>query len=596
MTQLNDFLQLIRDRLALSSLISRYVMLKKRGREHSGLCPFHQEKGASFTVNDEKNFYHCFGCGAHGDHFGFLMQRLNMPFMEVVEFLANEAGLTVPKFGDKGGDAKKEASKETGVRLYQVMDAACVYYEQQLRVPDALNARDYLRKRGVTGKTVQQFRLGFAPSFGLKKALLDQGFSENELVTAGLLIEPESGRDPYERFRDRLIFPIQDIKGRVIAFGGRIIGKGEPKYLNSPDTPLFNKGHLLYAHHQALAPARTGVPYLIVEGYMDAISLHQVGLVTAVAPLGTALTLEQIRLLWRSGPTPVLCFDGDPAGVRAASRAALRALEIVRPGYSLSFCFLPDGEDPDSLVQRDGGQGFRQLLASPRPLIDILWQHLSESMNLTTPEQKSQGRQDILNLCKQIKDPETQHFYREDLMQRLNSEIYKHRRHGYEPKKQKNLLVSAPLYAGGNNKFNDAHKILLATLINHPTLISELSDQIMGLMIEDVQLNELRNIILDICQDPAHIHSVVLIDALRRKGFDEVLTHLLSQDTYLKAPFSKPEVALEKVLIGWQEIWHVIQVQESLRDETRQTATDLKSSLDEQTWVRLKQLKKSMSV
>lgn len=594
MTQLNEFLQTIRDRILLSGLISRYVILKKRGREYAGLCPFHQEKGASFTVNDEKNFYHCFGCGAHGDHFGFLMQRLNLPFMEAVEFLAHESGLTMPNFSTKPAQLEKKSVDAT---LYEVMEAACQFFEKQLREPEMVMSRDYLKTRGLYGKTVQQFRLGYAGASGLRQALLRQGFSDNLLLEAGLLIQPENGRSPYERFRDRLMFPIQDIKGRIIAFGGRILDKGEPKYLNSPDTPLFNKGNLLYAHHYALPQARAGQPYIIVEGYMDAISLHQAGLASAVAPLGTALTTEQIRLLWRSCPTPILCFDGDAAGLRAATRAAQRALEVVRSGYSLAFCFLPRSEDPDSYVQKQGVQNFRQLLAQSRPLIEVLWQQFMSERLLQTPEQKAQARRELLTLSQQIQDQETQHFYREDLMQRLNKEIARLRQQPTFAKvNQKNLLLTASRNQGSKNKIYEGHKILLATLINHPTLIPEISEQLMGLEIDDQQLDDLRHCILDLCQIHPHNSADELIAELRQRGFNEIVAPLLSRDMYLKAPFSQPQVESQQALKSWWEVWQVIEVQQQLKSETQQTAVDLKTTLDQESWARLKHLKSTLEV
>ena len=618
MTKLTDFLQELRDRLPLSAVVSRHVSIKKKGREFSGLCPFHQEKGASFTVNDEKGFYHCFGCGAHGDHYGFVMEKVNIPFMEAVAYLAEQAGIIVPKFDRPDGEPSRAFSdakitQEEFAPLYDINEAASLWFQQQLRIPSAAFVCDYLKKRGMSGDIAKKFQVGYAPDRGLKEHLLAKGFTLLDIAKCGLVIEPEGGaRAPYDRFRSRVMFPIQDQRGRVIAFGGRIIHEGEPKYLNSPDTPLFNKGKLLYGISHSLPTVRAkkpeGMPFVVVEGYMDVISLHQAGITSAVAPLGTALTTDQIQLMWRTCPQPLLCFDGDAAGRRAAYRAVDRVLGILKPGgYTLGFCFLPEGEDPDSLVQKGAGVAMRELLATPIGLADVLWQIFMEQRLLTTPEQKAKARGDLLDLTKGIHDPELQHFYREDLNGRLQQKLKSQQQSrdwgvkNWVPRNipnQQNLIQSQ----GSRllqNKFVLGEKILLAILINHPTLIAEVVEQLMTLPLqasphsreENHELFALRQVLLDFCAQCPNGDHIQLKTQLINKGFEQLVRGLLSRDLYDKARFAHPSTPLEQVLAGWQEVWRTIQTSQHLKDEVKMTSSALKSTLDEQAWEKLKLLK-----
>ncbi len=330
------FLDELRQRVSLAEIVGRRVKLVRRGREYIGLCPFHKEKTPSFSVVEDKGFYHCFGCGAHGDVIGFVMQTENLSFPEAVEQLARQAGLDVPQ---ESREERERAARQA--TLQGAVDAACVYFEQMLYGPDGRAARAYLERRGLDEATIRRFRLGYAPDGRdhLKRALAKE-FPEPLLIEAGLLRKPEGGGETYDYFRDRVIFPIGDRRGRIIAFGGRVMGDGQPKYLNSPDTPLFQKGRVLYGWALARAAAAKEPSAIVVEGYMDVIALHRAGFATAVAPLGTALTEAQIEELWRLAPEPILCFDGDAAGQRAASRALARALPILKPGIQPALCRL----------------------------------------------------------------------------------------------------------------------------------------------------------------------------------------------------------------------------------------------------------------
>ena len=334
------FLESVKEAIPLAELIGRYMPLKKRGHESVGCCPFHGEKTPSFTVNDQKGFYHCFGCAAHGNCFDFLMKIENITFPEAVDKAAGIAGLALPK-PEQSAHLQREA--EAKLDIYKVLDAAATFYQQQLETSLGEHARDYLNKRKVLPATIQKFRIGYAPraAQALWTHLTKQGFQPVLIHKAGLAVEGEQVRD---RFRERLMFPIADKSGRVIAFGGRALGDFDPKYLNSPETEVFHKGKTLYNFANARR-AKQG-PVLLVEGYMDVVSLVQAGFEQAVAPLGTALTAPQIELLWTMAPEPVICFDGDAAGQRAAGRAIDQVLPLLKPGHSLNFLTLPVGEDP----------------------------------------------------------------------------------------------------------------------------------------------------------------------------------------------------------------------------------------------------------
>ncbi len=589
MSTYQEFVQQLRQTLRLSDVVRSHVKLQRRGREFVGLCPFHNEKGASFTVNDDKGFYHCFGCGVHGDLFDFVMQKLHMPFKEVVELLADQAGLSLPKITGSSAQSQAQNSYEL---LYQVNEAACQWFEEQLRVTSCTSVLPYLKQRGLTKSAVLHFRLGYAPEGGLKTYLQNKGFSQDVLIQAGLLIQPE-GREPYERFRRRLMFPIQDAKGRVIGFGGRIIDQGEPKYLNSPDTPLFHKGKNLYAMHHALAHARSGEPFIVVEGYMDVIALHQGGIKSALAPLGTALTGEQIQLLWKTCETPILWFDGDEAGRRAAERAALKCLEVLKPGYSLQFAFLPSGEDPDSLIRRQGTLAARQCLSKVIPLMDVLWRIFMHQRVLETPEQKAKARKDLIELTQSILDPDTRHFYRQELNYRLQALLTKDFREKRAPIGPQINPSDRPLL-GSTQKKLQGQKILLATVINHPTLIADVAEQLMILEAVNDSIDELRHALLTLQVESPDMSREELVNRLQENGFSEIISEFEQNFGQTHGKFVSPSASYEEALQGWREIWQVVQEQQFLHDEATQAIASMASSFDEGSWQRLKLIKQSL--
>jgi DNA primase len=419
-----QWLDELRARVTLSGVISRTTRLTKAGHEFKACCPFHNEKSPSFTVNDSKGFYHCFGCGAHGDVIRWMTDQRGLGFMDAIKELASEAGMEVP-----APDPRAAKQAEQANTLHEVMAAAQAWFVERLASAEGEKARTYLATRGFNQRTLERFGFGYAPEGRQAlKAALGQ-FPEELLIEAGLRIvveDPNSNtkREPYDRFRGRLMLPIEDARGRVIAFGGRILDKAKtdaPKYLNSPDTPLFDKGRTLYNLHRAGPASRQSGRIVVVEGYMDTIALAAAGIEDAVAPLGTALTERQIELLWRLTETPLLCFDGDAAGQRAAMCAVTRALPLLRPAHSLRIVRLPAGMDPDDLIRRDGARAMEAVLERPSSLLDLLWEHERDALPLASPEDKAGLKARLMAHVDSIADRDIQALYRRELTERFSA-------------------------------------------------------------------------------------------------------------------------------------------------------------------------------
>jgi DNA primase len=410
-----QFLDELRNRTLLSALIGRSVKLQKAGREYRACCPFHDEKTPSFYVNDDKGFYHCFGCSAHGDAIRFLTEAKGMPFIEAVKELVQAAGMEMP-----APDPRSAERAERATGLVAASEAAQRWFAEQLQGISGADARAYLAKRGVSDDLAKAFGIGFSPDSRGKLKTALATFGNETLIEAGLLISVEE-KEPYDRFRGRLMFPVRDPRGRTIAFGGRILDAGEPKYLNSPDTPLFDKGRTLYNLDRAGPASRKAERVIVVEGYMDVIALAKAGIDEAVAPLGTALTEAQIERLWRLVPVPILCFDGDKAGVKAAVRAALRALPMVGPGRSLSFVTLPGGQDPDDLVKAGGKAAVETALRTAIPLVDLIWRHEQDAEPLDTPESRAGLRRRLADHAASVADKGTAEQYRLEFRRRFDA-------------------------------------------------------------------------------------------------------------------------------------------------------------------------------
>lgn len=414
-----QFLDELRARLSVSEVVGKRVKLKKAGREWKGLSPFQQEKTPSFYVNDQKGFYHDFSSGKHGDIITFVMETDGLPFAEAVERLASMAGLPLPAVTPDA--ARHEQRRRT---LHDVMELAAKFFSETLASRVGAKARGYLADRAISPATQLQFRLGYAPPpperFALKEHLGKLGVSVEDMIETGLLVAGNDIPVPYDRFRDRVMFPIADLRGRVIAFGGRALEKDVPaKYLNSPETPLFHKGDNLYNHQTARKATHDGASLIVVEGYVDVIAMVTAGFAGAVAPLGTALTENQLALLWKMADEPILCFDGDRAGQKAAYRAADLALPFLAPGKSLRFALLPEGQDPDDLARSGGRGAIEEVIAAARPLADMIWSRELEGGNFATPERRAALEARIKELANGIRDEVVRRYYREDLAQRL---------------------------------------------------------------------------------------------------------------------------------------------------------------------------------
>ncbi len=416
----SDFIDSLMARVDIVDIIDRRVPLTRKGKEYQACCPFHEEKTPSFTVSPSKQFYHCFGCGAHGTAVGFLMDYANLSFVEAVEELAEGVGMPVPR--EESGPAPPPG--ESPGQLLGIVEEASHWFQQQLRRhPDAGKAIDYLKGRGLDGQTCAAFGVGFAPDGwdGLTSALGGNDTRRTQLLKAGLLSrkEGDGGAAPrlYDRFRGRIIFPIEDHRGRVVAFGGRILGDGEPKYLNSPETPLFHKGAELYGLHRARRAIGQAGRSLVVEGYMDVISLAQFGVDNAVATLGTATTRTHLQRLFRLAPEIVFCFDGDRAGRDAAWKAMQVAMAEMQDGRQLGFLFLPQGEDPDTIVRGEGPDAFQQRVAEALPLDRFLFDTLSAQVDMS----RMDGKARLVSLARPLIESMPESALRQLMRDRLSS-------------------------------------------------------------------------------------------------------------------------------------------------------------------------------
>ncbi|WP_029934193.1 DNA primase [Sphingomonas sp. UNC305MFCol5.2] len=534
-----QFLDELRARTLLSGLIAKTVKLQKAGREFRACCPFHQEKTPSFYVNDDKGFYHCFGCSAHGDAIRWMTDQRGLPFIDAVKELAQAAGMEMPE-QDRRSAEKAERAKG----LHEAMADAAAWFIDKLNGIEGAEARNVLKRRGITEEIARSFGLGFAPdSRGkLKEAL--KGYGDAMLVEAGMLIQVEE-KEPYDRFRGRLMIPIRDVRGRTIAFGGRIIGDGEPKYLNSPETPLFDKGRTLYNLDRAQAAARKANRIIAVEGYMDVIALAQAGFGEAVAPLGTALTEHQLERLWRMADEPLLCFDGDSAGQKAALRAAHRALPMLQPGRSLAFVTLPDGLDPDDLVRTRGAAAFEALLKAPQPLVDRIWQSEVAAEPLDTPERRAGLKRRLSELAQAIADPNVKSEYQAEFRRRFDDLFARQPREfrpqgsrtrqkgPWKPPEAMPGITMRDVRSGGIDPV--LAKAVLAGLIRHPAEIARHMEVLGSLRSASGALGKLFEAVIDVALEDRQLDSGKVLTILARSGFDSVASDLLRADTL---PFS----------------------------------------------------------
>jgi DNA primase len=602
-----QFLDEIRNRLSVSQVVARKVALKKAGREFRGLSPFKSEKTPSFFVNDQKGFYHCFASGEHGDIFTFVMKTEGLSFPEAVERLAGEAGLALPK--PTYQDHREAEQADERARLNQVLEASAAWFEARLKAPEGQEARRYIERRGLRRETIAEFRLGFAPAgrSALKEFLAAQGFTPAEMATSGMLISGDDIPVPYDRFRNRVMFPITDPKGRVIAFGGRALDPDAPaKYLNSPETPLFHKGAVLFNAMRARQAAHDRGRVIAVEGYMDVLALHEAGFGEAVAPLGTALTETQLQLLWRMSPEPILCFDGDSAGRKAAFRAVDTALPLIKAGTSVTFAFLPDGLDPDDLIRQQGREAMEAVLARSRPLADILWEREWNAGQWTTPERRAQLERQLAGLIGRIADGGVRAHYERDMRTRLfaawsqsGGRPSRPAAHGSQrrpgpgtgrfgaqpggpgsprpgkpwnrgqpgfqpaPSSSDSLRASRLVAAEGQVPYREA--LLLKAIINHPWLIDEHAELIAGLTLTSKPLSELRHALLSLHVEHNFLDRTQVQTHLTDQGLAKILALVERAITHKGDKFAEPEADRAAVDTGWRHALSLHEKQVGLR-------------------------------
>ena len=579
----------IRARLPVSQVVARKVALKRAGRELKGLSPFKQERTPSFFVNDHKGSWFDFSSGQNGDIFKFVMLTEGLSFPEAVERLAEEAGLAVPVASPREAQLEDERGRQLAL-----LQAASRFFEEQLTRPSGSDARRYLAKRGLAAETVSRFKLGYAPDSksALKEHLAKAGFAAAEIAASGVVVTGDDIPVSYDRFRHRVIFPIADLKGRVIAFGGRALDpNAQAKYLNSPETPLFHKGGVLFNAHNARRPAFDKSRVIVVEGYMDVIALSEAGFPETVAPMGTALTEDQVRNLWRIAPEPILCFDGDAAGRRAAFRAVETVLPHLAPGLSVQFAFLPEGIDPDDLIRQQGPEAFQQVLDRTSPLFDVLMQREEQrGQPATTPEQRASLEARLKALVGRIADRSVRAQYETELWETLREKSRKATRElagvggrrdpRFAGKRRNNTVLDwriaeraraenrprrlprgtnpATLAVRSDELASHAlalpprEALLICTLLNHPWLLEAHCEQIAEITLTSKPLARLREALLQVLASHAHLERAELRSHLTSLGLDKVVAMAERAITHRSDKFAEPDADARDVEAGWR--------------------------------------------
>ncbi len=590
-----NFLDELRGRTPIAAVIGRRVRLARSGRNWKGCCPFHGEKSPSFYVYDDH--FHCFGCGAHGDAIGFVMQSQGAGFMEAVEQLASEAGLDVPKPTPEAAEAERERHT-----LVTVLQAAETAYQRRLFLPEGRTALDYLLRRGLTEETIKRFGLGWSGEGrgALAADLTRDGITQDQLVESGLMRRDEDSGRVYDLFFNRVMFPIRDRRGRTISFGGRIMGDGQPKYVNGPETPLFSKRRNLYGLDLARAGMRAGATLVVVEGYMDVIALAQAGFAGAVAPLGTALTEEQLEELWHLSPMPVLCFDGDAAGGRAAARAAELALPLLASDKTLKLATLPAGEDPDSLVRRQGKAGFDAVLAAAAPLADALFDLLRQANGDSTPELRAAFRTRLEEAAKRIPDKSLASEYRSTFLDKFFASRQRpaSARRGFTSGRTFPGFAPPPVRTGPRPHpalditAQERARILTAILIRHPHLLHDVEHAYAELELTD-GLARVRNALREWAGERDHLDSQDLMDHLSSAGLTADVGQVMAP-----VPVPLPECAAAAAMpaeaaTGWWHIFGFLNV-DRLREELTLAEAEVARNLTGDTARRLVALKEAL--
>src|SRR6187397_1087085 len=625
-----QFLDELRARLPVSEVVGRRVKLRKTGREFVGLSPFNKEKTPSFTVNDQKGFYHDFSSGKHGDIFGFVMETEGVSFPEAVERLAAMAGLPMPKFS-----REEEARDVRRKTLHDVMELAAKFFQATLSTRVGAKARGYLSDRGIDPAAQLRFRMGYAPGerFALKEHLGSHNIPVADMIETGLLIGGDDIPVPYDRFRDRVMFPITDLRGRVIAFGGRALEKdAQAKYLNSPETPLFHKGGTLYNIAAARQASHDGAPIVAVEGYVDVIAMVNAGYPATVAPLGTALTEDQLGLLWKMADEPILCFDGDSAGLRAAYRAVDLAMPRLKPGKSLKFALLPQGQDPDDLARSGGREAIADVIGASRPLAGMLWARETEGHSFDTPERRAALEARVNEVTATIADEAVRRYYRQDFSARLSQffapvrnerreqgganwreprggENWRERRNNDWPRRDaprtggrsapyvvvSRELASSPGHRGHRTMVPRREALILLAALNHPWLLHDHLEELASLEFRHADAERLKAALIDIAAHAAALDPEALKAELTSRNLAGVMDRIAGAITTPAVWGSGPEAAPDDVLVTWQQLVALHRQWHSLTKELKDAEQALGQDASEANYLRLRDVKSRLS-
>lgn len=603
----HSILEEIKARLPASSIVGQSVRLKKAGKEWKGLSPFTAEKTPSFTVNDHKQFYHCFSTGKHGDIFRFLMETEGISFSEAVERLAQEAGVILPTY------SKYQEEKEAETKsLFDVMELATQFFSKKLMEIQGSDVQHYLEGRLITPQLQERFRLGLAPKnrYALRDFLAEKGVSSEQMIQAGLLISGEDISVPFDRFRDRLMIPIIDTKGRIIAFGGRALqAEAQPKYLNSPATPLFNKGATLYNLNHARKAAFDSGSLIVVEGYMDVIALDRIGIHHGVAPLGTALTEEQLNLIWRLVDVPIMCFDGDRAGKAAAFRALDLALPHLKAGKSLKFVFLPDGQDPDDISKTGGKTMMNNLLQQAQPLIECLWRREIETEN-DTPEQRAAIEKRLKDAIQTIRDEVVRKYYGDDIIQRLEG-IRPHRAYSKQKKPQREeifrnqgsslkKIVQYQKNISSNQLMNKVSEppreaFIVAASLHHPSFILEHAEELARLEFKAHSCHALLARIMEYCAAREDTDTEELENYLKNEKLWDQIEHILSRVRPGDHKILEETIISERVREEFRQALKFQLQAFALQRELKEAETALANDLTEENLQRLQDVKAQLA-
>jgi len=528
------FMDELRRRTTLSSVVGRHVKLTRRGNRMIGLCPFHNEKTPSFHVRDDEGYYHCFGCGVSGDAIAFLREKEGLGFMESVRTLADMAGLAVPQTTPEDPAATEKRSIQM-----TILDETARQYQSAL-AEDGNPARGYLGRRGISDEMIREFRLGYAKPRGLVDAMARFGHSPEVLIEAGVARRSDRDQAVYDYFRNRLMFPIADMRGRIIAFGARALSdEQQPKYLNSGESPLFQKKAVLYGAHLARVAARQNLPLVVCEGYMDVIAIHQAGIAAAVAPLGTALTEDQIRLLWRMNEQPLLCFDGDSAGRSAALKALIRALPLLEPGKSFRLMLLPPGRDPDDILREDGREAFAAIMQRSISFLDGLWGGLAESHQLEDPASRAAFWQNIRQHIRQIANGQMRASMGDEVERRIAAMR--------EATRGRPSSARPPVLKPSERPTLQADprsRVIMSLLVEHPGLVQDFYEQISMLKFDDEKMEKLRQTVINAVIMNTDLDENLLRQHLSEYGFEHIRGNALLDGMGNRVRFDPSAISL----------------------------------------------------